>query len=107
MSLQRRFYLIARNLDNVDDDIRHRLLDVSPKLFELAADIAQFPPSLQPEFREIIAMLSEVQPVFSSQRNTSMLFDREGLGSVGRKTATNLAQRILSLANEFKEKEEE
>ncbi len=105
MSVQRELYLIARNLDNVEDDIRHRLLDVSQKLFDLAENMEQFPSTLQSEFREIIVALKDVQPVFPSQRNTSVLFDRAGLGSIGRKTATDLAQRILSLANEMPDEE--
>jgi len=101
MTPQRKLFLIARNLDDVADDLRHRLLDVSDDLINLSDCFTESPKHLQNELHELIEELRAVQPQFSSHRSTSSLFDREGLGQAGRQQAKLIAQRIISLAGEL------
>ena len=89
-----RLQLIARKLSGADQDIRHALLDVSADFLAVAANLEDFPALLHDEVQSLAAEVLRVQPRFPSHRETSVLFDREGLGMVGKQTARELAQRI-------------
>lgn|GEM_PF-1449287 len=97
VDLERRLRLISRKLTAGDQDIRHALLDVCADFLNVAESIDQFPAYAHDEVRELCGELRRVRPRFPSHRETSLLFDREGLGLTGKKRASDLARRIVSL----------
>src|SRR5262245_61167805 len=101
MDLRKTLKRLAARLANDDEDLRHTLLDVNDELLQALADESQFPERLRAEVRELRAEAESVQPQFRSHRNTSALFDREGLGQAGRTRARNLAQRVIAVAKSF------
>jgi len=88
----------AVRLANDDHDLRHALLDVYDDLQQAFADERAYPEAMRDEIRELRAEVEAIEPRFRSHRGTSVLFDREGLGSVGRTRAANLARRIIAVA---------
>lgn len=90
---------IARHLTG-GDDARHALLDISDDFLAVSDDLSRFPERLRAEVAEIRQALREVRPQFPSHRETSVLFDREGLGKKGQRTAHLLAVRIAAVCRE-------
>jgi len=89
---------VALRLKSDDDDLRHTVLEISDVFLAIARDVKQFPEPLRDELAAVVEELKSVQPIFKSQRKTSVLFDRAGLGKAGRDQAANLARRMISLA---------
>ena len=81
-----------------DYDPRHAILDVAPELLALERDAESLSGSLANELRELVAELKLVQPTYASRRETSPLFDREGLGRPGRERAERLIRRLAGIA---------
>jgi hypothetical protein len=94
----RDFRLLVYKLSDEEHDIRHRVLDVSDSFTELAQEIEQFPQPLRIEVQEIAHELDLIKPLFPSHRETSILFDREGLGQLGRERAHRIAARMVAVA---------
>ena len=88
---------IARRLKTDTDDLRHTVLETSGEFFNAVSEPDRIPANLRDEVREILAEMKDVQPRFPSHRQTSVLFDREGLGQTGRGRAKNLALRIIAV----------
>lgn len=84
-------------LQSDTDDLRHTLLEISQLFLDVTADCSGLPERLHDEIGELRAELAEVQPRFPSRRQTSVLFDREGLGRTGRRRAAELAARIIAV----------
>jgi hypothetical protein len=89
---------IARRVSERDYDPRHAVLDVSSELLSLKELAGELPQTLRPEFNELLNEIRAVQPTFPSRRATSPLFDREGMGRIGRDRALRLVQRLRALA---------
>ena len=98
MDLRKTLHRLAVRLANDDEDLRHTVLDVCDDLLKVFADESRFPERLRGEVRELREEAEAVQPRFRSHRNTSVLFDREGLGQAGRTRARNFAHRIVAVA---------
>lgn len=79
-------------------DPRHAVLDVSAELLPLKERADELPPRLAEELRELLAEVRLVQPNYPSRRETSPLFDREGLGRLGYGRAERIVKRIIALA---------
>ena len=88
---------LARRAADPQYDARHAILDISDELRALRAEAA-WPPELQAEFRALVREIESVQPVFPSQRRTSVLFDRAGMGQPGLERAQRLVRRLVSLS---------
>ena len=93
-----RFSLLAIRVADPDYDPRHALLDVTGDLQALEPAASALPVNLQVEFRELLAEIRDIQPVFPSRRETSPLFDRSGLGRTGRERAERLVRRLVARA---------
>jgi hypothetical protein len=92
---------LARLAVRVSDsryDARHAILDVSPELLTLESELRTLGGPAETELRELLEELKLVQPVYASRRETSALFDREGLGRPGRERAERLVRRLQGLA---------
>ena len=89
---------IAIRLRDPAYDSRHAVLDVANDLLALEDSTESLPAPLREEFREILREVREVRPRFPSRRNTSVLFDRAGLGRIGRERADRLVRRQIALA---------
>lgn len=89
---------IAVRVSDPDYDPRHAILDVTAELTAIEDRAASFPPHLAREFRELLAEIRSVQPQYPSRRETSPLFDRAGLGRIGRERAERLVRRLVALA---------
>ena len=89
---------LARRTADPQYDPRHAVLDIAPELLSLEASLESLPEAVQFEFRELLREVRKVQPAFPSRRLTSSLFDREGMGQVGRERASRLVQRLRALA---------
>jgi hypothetical protein len=79
-------------------DPRHAILDVSGELLPLAGEADRLPPRLAGELGELLAQVRLVQPNYPSRRETSPLFDREGLGRLGYERAERIVKRLVALA---------
>jgi hypothetical protein len=90
---------IAVRLQSDTDDLRHTLLEISQAFLDVTADCSGLPERLHDEIGELRAELADVQPQFASRRQTSVLFDREGLGRKGRRRAKELAARIMAVCD--------
>ncbi|MBM79965.1 MAG: hypothetical protein CMJ78_05150 [Planctomycetaceae bacterium] len=88
---------VVWKLTDDGNDVRHALLDATDDFMALTAIPSAFPMSAQTEMIELRRELKSVQPLYTSHRSTSPLFDREGLGQPARLRARELAQRILAL----------
>lgn len=97
--LQETLTRLAKRACDPQYDPRHAILDVSPELLSLDMSQGSLPESLQIELRELLREVNTVQPAFPSRRQTSPLFDREGMGQIGRERATRLVQRLWALAS--------
>lgn len=89
---------LAQRVSDPEYDARHAVLDITADLRALADDSGQWPERFQREFAELLLELDELQPVFPSQRRTSVLFDRESLGQTGVDRAKRFIARLVSLA---------
>jgi len=89
---------LARRTADPQYDPRHAILDISPELLSLESLLDAWPEQMRLEFRELLREVRKVQPAFPSRRATSPLFDREGMGQVGRDRAMRLVQRLRALA---------
>ena len=59
------------------------------------------PVRFQAEIRSLMTELDEVKPSFPSQPRSSILYDREGLGKVGKDRATRIVTRITALSRDL------
>lgn len=89
---------LAQRVSDPQYDPRHAILDVSSELLSIDTTQGALPENLRLELRELLREVKAVQPSFPSRRATSPLFDREGMGRVGRDRALRLAQRLKALA---------
>jgi hypothetical protein len=89
---------LALRASDATYDPRHGILDISRELLATEEHAATLPPELASELRELVAEIKLVQPLYASRRETSPLFDREGLGRVGRERAERLARRLAGIA---------
>ena len=96
--LQESLTRLARRAADPQYDPRHALLDISDELLSLDQSREALPDNLQRELRELLREVKLIQPAFPSRRLTSPLFDREGMGQVGRERASRLVQRLWALA---------
>jgi hypothetical protein len=88
---------IAARLRHDTEDVRHTVLDVGDDFMTALAERTYLPASLQAEIGDLMAELKAVQPRFSSHRNSSVLFDREGHWTAGRNRAQQLMQRMIAV----------
>lgn len=98
MDERRRWQRIVRILKTADSDVRHLVLDVLPDFMDLTLAPNTLPREIRAEVVEVRTSLDEVRPMFPSHRNTSSLFDREGMGRAGREKGLRLAARIRGVA---------
>lgn len=90
---------IVRQFQTADYDARHQLLDLSDKITGLVDEVPELVPDhLRSEWESICAEVNELQPTFKSQRKTSILFDRQGMGQPGVQRAKALITRIVALS---------
>lgn len=89
---------LAKRVSDPQYDPRHAILDISAELLSLDSSHTPLPANLDRELRELLCEVRKVQPAFPSRRLTSPLFDREGMGQVGRERAIRLVQRLRALA---------
>jgi hypothetical protein len=90
--------LLADKLARDDYDPRHRLLDLAGDFQAAVQEGAGLPAALLAELDELCEELDEVRPRFPSHRESSVLFDREGLGQAGRDRAKRLLARMAGAA---------
>ncbi len=95
MDTHAKLRLIASKLEADDYDVRHQLLDVADDFVRTAAECGKLPSALRTELDEILAEIDAIRPQYPSHRETSLLFDRAGLGQEGRRRAWILGQRIV------------
>jgi hypothetical protein len=89
---------LAQRVSDPQYDPRHAILDVSSELLSIEVTEGTLPESLRLELSELLRDVKAVQPSFPSRRATSPLFDREGMGQVGRDRALRFVQRLKALA---------
>jgi len=97
MNFNERLRRLSVRLTSDDEDLRHTLLDVSDEFLAIAADATRFPESARPEVFELAEALDAIKPRFPSHRETSVLFDRQGVGQAGKKKAADLTTRIIAV----------
>lgn len=88
---------LARRAADPQYDPRHAILDISGELQAVDAG-EDWPSELKAEFAELVREIEAVQPVFPSQRRTSVLFDRAGMGQPGLQRARQLVRRLVLLS---------
>lgn len=99
---------IVSQFQKADYDARHLLLDLTDKIMKIGDQIPDsVPKHLSSEWESICAEVDEVQPIFKSQRKTSILFDRQGMGQPGVQRAKNLITRIVALSQSVEKLENE
>jgi hypothetical protein len=89
---------LAQRVADPRYDSRHAILDVSSELLSIDTMQRALPESLRLELSELLRDVKAVQPSFPSRRATSPLFDREGMGQIGRDRALRLVQRLKAVA---------
>ncbi|MBA3311777.1 MAG: hypothetical protein M3552_09920 [Planctomycetota bacterium] len=89
---------LALRASDRDYDPRHAILDLSSELLALRDASATLPPHLHAEFHDPLTDVEQVQPSFPSRCATSPLFDRAGMGQLGRDRAERLVQRLRAIA---------
>ncbi|QDT64915.1 hypothetical protein [Calycomorphotria hydatis] len=90
---------IARQLTDYED-ARQAVVNLREDCIRCLGDLNP-PARFQSEIGSLLKELDEVKPSFPSQPRSSILYDREGLGKVGRDRAKRIVTRIEALSRDL------